>query len=224
MNVSFRVDVSQPVERFDGVAKAAQDPERILRRWSGYFRSQATRAAEEQAGWPAWSEATRDRYQQTRTAKITAAGQIREGYARRLTQHLQRKARQGVVGADSDLQELLRLRGGLRPDRTRVVTSRALEQLRRGLDRATTGKRVGGDKRQIARKRLLGRLPRMNVSAISGTTVKLQSRVPWSDVHNSGGGAGHGARIPARTWLEIDDQDRIVLAEIVRDTLLGGPR
>lgn len=224
MNLTWRVDVSAPVERFDGVAKAAQDPERILRRWSGYFRSQATRAAEEQAGWPPWSEATRDRYQQTRTSKITATGQIRESYAKRLTQHLQRRARQGVVGAESDLQELLRLRGGLRPDRSKVVTSRALEQLRRGLDRAAAGKRGGGDRRQLARKKLLGRLPRMNASAIEGTTAKLLSRVPWSDVHNSGGGAGHGARIPARTWLEIDDQDRIILVEIVRDTLLGGPR
>lgn len=225
MIATFKVNVSAPVERFEKMAQAAQNPMRILRRWSGYFRASAKRAADEQTGWPGWSEATRRKYEHTRTAKITAAGGVRAAAGARLEQQLRRRARQGSITAQSDLSELQRLRAGLMPDRSKVVSSRALEALRKGVERAAkTGKRVGGDRRAIARKKLLGRLPRMQRPEISGSTVKMVNMVPWSGVHNEGGTAGHGAREPARTWLDIDEQDRVVLVEIVRDSLLGGRR
>jgi phage gpG-like protein len=65
----------------------------------------------------------------------------------------------------------------------------------------TTARRSrGAGKRKRARK-LLGRLPSALTSKSTRTGVSVFSRAKWSAVHQEGGKAGNGARIPARPFL-----------------------
>jgi phage gpG-like protein len=54
-----------------------------------------------------------------------------------------------------------------------------------------------------SRKRLLGRLPGTVKVTSSGNSVSAVSGVKWSAVHQEGGTAGHGVKIPARPFLWI---------------------
>lgn len=224
MNVYYRVNVSAPQARLKAMAAAASKPDRILRRWSGYLRSEAKHAADTQEGWPGLAESTLKHRQQTRTSKVTAVGNLRASTAKNMASRLRKKARQGLPTAAGDLAEVLRLRAGGAAN-LQHQGSKAVMSLEKALARAKhTGKRVGGDKRKGDRGVLLGRLPRMNKASITSTTVRVESMVPWSNVHNQGGTAGKGAKEPARTWLEINDADLVVLRSIVTDTLLGDAR
>lgn len=62
-------------------------------------------------------------------------------------------------------------------------------------------------KRGKARARkLLGRLPRALKTVITGSSIRIVSRVKWAFVHQAGGRAGRGARIPRRQFLWISDR------------------
>lgn len=62
-------------------------------------------------------------------------------------------------------------------------------------------------KRGKARPRkLLGRLPRALRTIITGSSIRVVSRVKWAFVHQAGGRAGRGARIPRRQFLWISDR------------------
>ncbi len=69
-----------------------------------------------------------------------------------------------------------------------------------------TAKRSGGAvytptrKTRRARK-LLGRLPTALTSKATRSSVTVISRAKWSGVHQEGGTAGYGAKIPARPFL-----------------------
>ena len=65
------------------------------------------------------------------------------------------------------------------------------------------GKRAGAlNARGIKRYRLqLGRLRGVYTWKTAKQRMEMHSRVPWSGIHQDGGRAGHGAKIPARTFL-----------------------
>lgn len=66
--------------------------------------------------------------------------------------------------------------------------------------RATTFGR--GAKRARARgRRLLGRLPTSLAVTVTRTRLIVDSRIPWSNIHQTGGRAGKGAQIPRREFL-----------------------
>ncbi len=54
-----------------------------------------------------------------------------------------------------------------------------------------------------ARRRLLGRLPNAVSYTTTATSLTAKSRIAWSGVHQDGGTAGRGSRIPARPFLWI---------------------
>lgn len=67
----------------------------------------------------------------------------------------------------------------------------------RGINRKT-------GKRQSWPKRLLGRFPTAVKSIASGKSLIVESRVKrFSMIHQAGGVAGHGARIPSRQYMWI---------------------
>lgn len=68
-----------------------------------------------------------------------------------------------------------------------------------------------------AASRPLGRIASSIKSKLTKYDVTIESSIPWAGVHNKGGTAGHGAKIPARTFLELDDEDLTMLAKIVED-------
>lgn len=60
-------------------------------------------------------------------------------------------------------------------------------------------KKVPG--KRARRRRLLGRLSSATVTRVTAKGLVLESKVKWSAIHQEGGQAGNGARIPQRTFL-----------------------
>lgn len=56
-------------------------------------------------------------------------------------------------------------------------------------------------RRKIRRRRLLGRLSTAVVTRVERGGLLVQSQIAWSEVHQSGGTVGRGAKIPARPFL-----------------------
>lgn len=224
----YEIDISMPVALMDGVQKRAQDPGRIFKRWGGYFRAKALRRADAAEGWPPLAESTRKRYEQTRTSAVTTQGKIRKGYGAALESYLRSQVRKGNPTAASDLAELQRLRAGgslggaIGPHGGAVARLRA--RLARAEQQRAKGRRAtaGGNRRKSKGHKLLGRVARSIAWQVQGSGVKAFGRVPFSAVHNDGGSAGHGAAEPQRSFLTIEEEDKLVLAEIVQDHLLPG--
>jgi hypothetical protein len=74
-------------------------------------------------------------------------------------------------------------------------------------------------RRQIRRRRLLGRLSSAVVTRVARGGMVVESQVAWSEIHQSGGTAGRGAKIPARPFLwwsrEILDEIAAKITEYV---------
>jgi phage gpG-like protein len=51
-------------------------------------------------------------------------------------------------------------------------------------------------------------------------TVTWKTQMKWSEVHNVGGSAGHGAKIPQREVLTIEERDLDVFGRILKQHLL----
>lgn len=75
-------------------------------------------------------------------------------------------------------------------------------------------------------RKLLGRLPRAVKYLASGRGLTGESMVGWSAIHQEGGVAGHGSRIPARPFLWISDKMLGIAVEqlegVVLDAFGGG--
>lgn len=68
----------------------------------------------------------------------------------------------------------------------------------------------------------LGQIASSIGSKIQAHTLIVESRIEWAGVHNEGGVAGHGAKIPARTFLELDAEDLDVLARMTAEHMAQG--
>jgi len=230
----FTINAAGPIKTFDGIAKRAGDTAGLLRRWGGYFRAKAHDRADAAEGWPGLSAATREKLEQTRTSSVTVAGEIRKSYGSKLDGYLKLQQSKGTPSAAADIAELRRLRGGGRVERDAKgkkaaawAGSKAIDRLRKRLakaqDQRAKGKRasVGGDKRKIAKHRLLGSVARQIVWNVEGSRVTTLSRVPWSGVHNEGGSVGNGATVPKRNFLRIDASDTLELSKIALEHFTG---
>ncbi len=87
----------------------------------------------------------------------------------------------------------------------RAPTTEKQKTLHAPTVRSARGKtrRASGPARQVARgsTRLLGRLPDTVPVTTRGLSVGAKSSVKWAGIHNDGGVAGHGARIPKREFV-----------------------
>lgn len=231
--LTFECDFSPAIQRFDTVADQARDAQKLLKRFAGYLNWTAKEAFTNQPGWEPLAASTQAKLQSTRTSAITVQGQVRSSYVKQAAPQLARALKTGGLAARENMAEFLRLgRSGNALDSVLSggagTGSRAVERLRRMLLKAAAqkaaGKRVsvGGNKRKSDRHQLLGKLRKSierRVDVGQGEAI-AESRVPWSGVHNKGGAAGHGAKIPARVFLTIDERGAVALAEIALEHLM----
>lgn len=230
--LTFRADFGPAIDRFDRIADQARDQNALLKRFAGYLNWSAKQKFEAQPGWAPLAPSTLAKLAQTRTSAITTQGKLRSSYVNNAAVQLSRKLRTGGIAARENLSELLRLgRGGSALES--ILTggagsgSRSVERLRRGLLKAAAqraaGKqvKVGGDRRKLEKHQLLGKLRKSLERSIEPGKAVVESRVPWSRVHNEGGTAGHGAEEPPRVFLTVDQNGAIALAEITLSHLTG---
>lgn len=79
----------------------------------------------------------------------------------------------------------------------------SIERMLAGGGRVRRGKRKGQVKKRAQRRldNQLGRLKYALQFTVTGSYIEVRSRVPWGTIHQTGGTAGKGARIPARPFL-----------------------
>lgn len=85
---------------------------------------------------------------------------------------------------------------------------------------AATTQGRGKRRARIRRRRLLGRLSTaLNITTTPSSLV-VTSKIPWSGIHQDGGTAGRGSRIPAREFLWWSEEllERVAFA-IVSNTM-----
>lgn len=136
---------------------------------------------------------------------------------------------EGLVSARVDLGFLRRARMALRSPDLRPAWKELRKPLRadqrehakkqEGPDgswpaRASSTKVRAASGRRRKRK-LLGRLPTALSVRHDRRRLLIASLAKWSDVHNQGGRAGHGARIPRRTFLWASDRVLELAAGVV---------
>jgi len=119
--------------------------------------------------------------------------------------------------AKQDQKETARLAEG--PDKQKwepLARTTASKRLRR---RQASARRNRKRVPKRVTKKPLGRLPRQAQFRFNRDTFLARSRVKWSGIHQDGGVAGKGARIPARTHVYFSDDSlerlRDMLAEHV---------
>lgn len=235
LNVTFRAGGA--LETVQAIFRRAEDVRPVLRRWGGWLRADAKKHFEEQPGWEPLAESTRERLEHTRMGAVTTQGKLRASYVRKSESAFLAQLKGGKVNSGVKLAELRRLaRGGSTrhslQDGTRRY-SKALERARVLLAKAEAQKaagkavNVGGktaDKRAIESHQLLGKLRTAIRAKAEETRVVVENAIPWSRIHNEGGTAGRGARIPARVFLEITQRAAAELAQIALDHFMGRER
>lgn len=145
------------------------------------------------------------------TAKIRARQALRtklRADLRRATKRLRAgKGKQKAVDNRYEvLKEFERLSAGGSPDKS-LLSDRKSKSLRGRIGRAE-------DKAAAEQGQVLGRIASSIKARVQGNVLEIYSSIPWAGVHNEGGTAGHGARIPERRFLEWTPERVAKLAEI----------
>ena len=82
-------------------------------------------------------------------------------------------------------------------------------------------RRLGKKSRRPSnRRKLLGRLPAAVTVRSDRLSVSITSKVGWSLVHQEGGRAGKGAKIPARPFLWVSDKMRADAARYIEQNVV----
>jgi len=203
--------------QFWRIAERLEDPKPLQKEWASYLCGGA-KARIQNGNFVKWSEATIEKYQNQGSTSVTAQGEVRKSYSKRLNQVLKRK--NNGKGRD----ELRKLLSDTSQAAGYKFETKAVESLRKRLVRAKQIKAAGGKasigKRKIEKHKMLGKLGRL-ATKLNGYKVIVEDKVPWSNIHNEGGVAGHGAIIPQRQYLAISDQARIELSEIALRWFMG---
>lgn len=182
--------------------------------------------------WEPPSTSTEKRLGQTTAGPVTVRGQVRQKYIAQVTNYLRRQQKTGKYNALVG-QEFYRLtHGGSVDDAIHESVRGSFARLRRELRKSAEQRRAG--KREVGKHRLLGRIYSMVRLKVSQTGLRVgildaasgrgQKRTDWNVVtalHNEGGSAGHRAKIPPRTFIELLAEDVVRLCERLSRWIVG---
>lgn len=163
------------------------------------------------AQWDPLAASTRRRLEQTTVGPVNIRGQVRQKYIRQVERYLTRQHKAGKFNSHVASEFYRLTRGGATTDAVHESVRGSFKRLRAALNKSEEKRRAG--KRQSAKHHLLGKIAsmvRLKISK-SGLKVGILKDSPLA-VHNEGGTAGHGARLPGRTFIELLEQDVDALA------------
>lgn len=232
MRLTLASSLGGVIRRYEVMLERLQDLKPVLREAGKSIREESKKRFAEQRFAPL-AASTLERLQHI--SKVTSRGTIRKSYYKKLRIALGQQARAGKASFTAR-QELDRLfhGGGLdenleQPTAERQA-SRALQRLRRGLQRHQERRAAGKSLRPKVRDktkveeghRILGRLVSSLGATVDPENVTVASRVGWAGIHNRGGTAGHGAQIPKRTFLELTRQIVEAFVQSLGRFIVGG--
>jgi phage gpG-like protein len=215
MRLTLKVDTTDGIHKIDVIVESLKDLDPVLKAFSKYMRKRVQeRFSAEGPGWPRLSSSTLE-HRETRL--VDSDEQIRQLAQYRLRLKLRRELRRAkskfslvAYGQRKEvLDEFDRLVAGAPGSELAGIT----DVLKQRLERA-----VAKEERKRSSK-VLGRMASSIASSVNNGRLTIWSRIPWSAVHNEGGVAGHGAKIPERTFLTIEEKDLNVLVALLLEYL-----
>jgi len=212
--VRIKVKKAGSVEILAKLQEAARNTDELMMRMGSYVRAVAVEKIDSGEGLAPWSEATRKKYENTGTGKITASGRVRASVAKKLDQTFRRK------GNDEARQELRAVLGGSSITPKNKTVAALQRKLERAKQQLAKGGSVNIGKRKAEKHKLLGSLGRAFSVKASSSQATITNLVPFSGVLLTGGTVGNGARLPERRYLEVSSDVRRRLANITLDHFL----
>ena len=237
--LTVQLDADKLYARFDSLGHSAGDVTPALKRFGAYMLKTA-RADYAAQDFAPLAESTLEK----RAAKglQRLEGKLRTDYRKaKLRAHTQRR-KEGLERSRSVLGQLLDAATGAdlvneravmqtRGVRNRLAVLEEYERRHRGgagggkLTDAQTKSLNAREERAVSKAvgaPILGRLAKSLTFVVEDGTMTLASHSSrhWTEIHNKGGTAGHGAKIPARTTLKVDNTDLMVLRAILVDEML----
>ena len=88
------------------------------------------------------------------------------------------------------------------------------------LQRARSKARKGARQSGKRARRILGKLPTALKMDVSARALTIKSRVKWAAIHQEGGRAGRGSKIPPRPFLWASDRLLETIGRIIMDRVL----
>ena len=237
MQINFKVNLDGWQRSFTLLATQAKQLNKPLREFDHYLRGRVDeRFAAGGPGWEPLKKATQDEWISRARAIVgrKLRYEIKKAY-RRFEGKFGRSAIQ--IGTESQRASMLRTIS------RRAITSQEFQKFHLGIDKITSEafmnhegtpfslkqaeKQVASIKERVARaedkaksRPILGRIRKAFESKIDSGMLKIVNKVGFSGVHNDGGTAGHGAKIPERRFLFLEPQDIDHLAEILQQHML----
>lgn len=213
--IAFSVEAEGVKRKFRTLATTVKQLDKPLRTFGGYLKSKArARFAAQGPGWPALAQAT----MAAREDKALAG--VEKKLARELKRAKSSSGERAILRRAAILAEFQKRhkRGGSLAGRSDVSTLTAKQA-------AKLEERVGRALAKAAGKPILGRLVDSLVVEVKDGTLTVESRVKGrgfdhSGIHNKGGTAGRGAKIPARPFLFLESGDLDHLEALLRDEML----
>ena len=172
------------------------------------------------APWDPLAGSTKRRLEQSTAGPVTIRGTVRKKYVRQVESYLSRQHKAGKFNSLA-AKEFYRLaRGGSADDAVHESVRGSFKRLRRELSKTSEQRRAG--KRQAGKHKLLGKIYSMIRLKVSKTGLKvgILKDSPLA-IHNEGGRAGKGSKLPARTFIELLASDVERLAERLVDWIVA---
>lgn len=213
MPIRIEIETGGAVRELEILANSFNEIRPVFAKFSAYMRQEIQSVFDSDGGgkWPEWKtpkplgeEAKAAKIEKIRSAQYSGlSGSLRSSQrkaARLLARtpqsdsKLTERRRKSVAKYEAQLAEVQRLSQGGSKDQKgyRKLYERAgrrEERAARKIDR-------------LERGALLGQIANSFSVNFDKTSWEMFSRIAWAGVHNEGGTAGHGARIPARVFLE----------------------
>jgi phage gpG-like protein len=218
------------------IADESQDLDEVLKAFGAYLRKKAKdKFAQEGPGWPRLAESTANRLQHTFNNKFTVSGGIRKSAASSIKKGLQKAIKSGKlpVAAKAKLEDIIK--NGIRGNSYALMAYGSfkfkkdselnpVEKLEKSLVKFKSlshdeRKAKLEKKRKSSTHKLLGKIAGSIKSRLRKNVLEVYSAIEWAGVHNDGGQAGKGSKIPKRTFLELDDEDLHVLSSLLEGRL-----
>ena len=191
--------------------KYLEDPTEGLKKSAGYMLKEIKKVfSEEGPGWDPREE----------TTKKVVAERVKMRAHMTLRSKLKRdvkRAKKNVAKGSGKLTSLQRRKRVLKEFEELAETGGIKKSKLTEKQQLSLKTRLGRALQKSEQKsgKILGKLASSIFATISPDTLTLTSRPDWSSVHNDGGTAGHGAKIPKRTFMEWTPERLAKIGKIV---------
>jgi len=244
--ITLHYDDGGILRTLDLAADSLRDLSPIFRRYVKWLRPEIDKVFQQQGpGWPPIAESTQEHRDQQLAGGLAAkiregsieslskrmAGEQRK-VGRRLASRLMESgavarklgeargskllhsAEKSAQRQEDLRQKFERIRGA---SRTLIALGPQESKYNKLYERVGRAQERGENKIQkLQSGELLGNIARSITHEIKGGTLEVFSRIKWAGIHNDGGTAGHGARIPERKFLEWTPARVAKLGEIAQ--------